>query len=222
MPTPVNSQLVDERLEQLYRRHLLVGEDSVANYYESGRGYYKPELAAQERERFSISLVRTNGEVHKTGDHARPFALQSISKVFVYGLALADHGGDYVLEHVGVTHTGVFPCSPQHSLQDQVVGCVRLIRSSELKLIRSRAGTKHELAAGENTAPTQHPRLLRGRKGMNAIVRYGDDRALVLNERAVLDHHALVRDADKTSAATFHIEDGIDRLLRQQPLLYLL
>ena len=64
MPTPVNSQHVDERLEELYRRHLLVGEDSVANYYESGRGYYKPELAAEERDRFSICLVRTNGEVH--------------------------------------------------------------------------------------------------------------------------------------------------------------
>ena len=106
MPTSVNSQHVDERLEELYRRHLLVGEDSVANYYESGRGYYKPELAAEEREPFSICLVRTNGEVHQAGDHDRPFALQSISKVFVYGLALADHGGDYVLEHVGVEPSG--------------------------------------------------------------------------------------------------------------------
>ena len=76
MPTPVNSQHVDERLEELYRRHLLVGEDSVANYYESGRGYYKPELAAEERDRFSISLVRTNGEVHQVGDHDRsPYSL---------------------------------------------------------------------------------------------------------------------------------------------------
>ncbi len=106
MPTPVNSQHVDERLDELYRRHLLVGDDSVANYYESGRGYYKPELAAEERGRFSISFVRTNGEVYQAGDHDRPFALQSISKVFVYGLALADHGGDYVLEHVGVEPSG--------------------------------------------------------------------------------------------------------------------
>jgi glutaminase len=85
---------------------LLVGEESVANYYESGRGYYKPELAAAERERFSICIVRNNGEVHQAGDHDRPFALQSISKVFVYGLALADHGRDYVLEHVGVEPSG--------------------------------------------------------------------------------------------------------------------
>ena len=106
MPTPANGQHVAERLEELYRRHLLVGEEGVASYYESGRGYYKPELAAAERERFSICMVRTDGEVLQVGDHDRPFALQSISKVFVYGLALADHGRDYVLKHVGVEPSG--------------------------------------------------------------------------------------------------------------------
>src|SRR5215210_4455448 len=113
---------------------------------------------------------------------------------------------------LGAADTAEFPYSRKHSLQDQVVGCERLVRSPELELIRPRAGRKYELAAGENAAPTEHPRLLRGRKGMNTVVRYGDDRTLVLNERAVLDHHALVRDADKTGAATFHIEDGVDRL----------
>ena len=106
MPTPANGQHVAERLEELYRRHLLVGEEGVASYYESGRGYYKPELAAAERERFSICMVRPDGEVLQVGDHDRPFALQSISKVFVYGLALADHGRDYVLKHVGVEPSG--------------------------------------------------------------------------------------------------------------------
>src|ERR671921_1410955 len=106
MPTPANGQRVAERLEELYRRHLLVGEEGVASYYLSGRGYYEPELAAEERDRFSICIVRTNGEAHQAGDHDRPFALQSISKVFVYGLALADHGGGYVLKHVGVEPSG--------------------------------------------------------------------------------------------------------------------
>ena len=75
MPASVNSQHVDERLGEMYRRHLLVGEGGVANYYESGRGYYKPELAAAEGDWFGICLVRTNGEVHQAGDHDRPFAL---------------------------------------------------------------------------------------------------------------------------------------------------
>jgi glutaminase len=90
----------------LYRRHLLVGEEGVASYYESGRGYYKPALAAAERDRFSICIARTRGDAYQTGDHDRPFALKSISKVFVYGLALADHGRDYVLKHVGVEPSG--------------------------------------------------------------------------------------------------------------------
>ena len=92
MPTPANGQHVAERLEELYRRHLLVGEEGVASYYGSGRGYYEPEFAAEERDRFSICIVRTQGDAYQTGDHDRPFALQSISKVFIYGLALADHG----------------------------------------------------------------------------------------------------------------------------------
>ena len=35
-----------------------------------------------------------------------PFALQSLAKVFVYGLALEDHGREHVLEHVGVEPSG--------------------------------------------------------------------------------------------------------------------
>src|SRR5919112_6889953 len=106
MVTPANGQYVTERLEELYRRHLPVGEGGVASYYLSGRGYQGPELAAEESDRFSICIVRAQGDAYQTGDHDRPFALQSISKVFIYGLALADHGRDHVLEHVGVEPSG--------------------------------------------------------------------------------------------------------------------
>lgn len=106
MPTPEVSQQVDERLEGLYRRYLLSGEEGVASYYGSGRGYYGPELAAEERDRFSICIATVDGEVYRAGDHHLPFALQSISKVFVYGLALEDHGREQVLRHVGVEPSG--------------------------------------------------------------------------------------------------------------------
>jgi glutaminase len=106
MPTPADGQRVAKRLEELYRRHLLVGEEGVASYYGSGRGYYEPEFAAEERDRFGICIVRTQGDAYQSGDHDRPFALQSISKVFAYSLALADHGRDHILEHVGVEPSG--------------------------------------------------------------------------------------------------------------------
>ncbi len=105
MPTPEISRRINDRIEELYERHLREGDDAVS-YYESGRGYYGPELAAEERNRFAICLVSTDGEAYCVGDHETPFALQSISKVFAYGLALADHGRDHVLKHVGVEPSG--------------------------------------------------------------------------------------------------------------------
>jgi glutaminase len=106
MPTPEISRQVDERLEELYRRHLPVAEGEVASYYDAARGYYGPGSAGAERDRFAICLVTTDGEVHCAGDHEVPFALQSLSKVFVYGLALADRGRERVLERVGVEPSG--------------------------------------------------------------------------------------------------------------------
>ena len=106
MPTREISEQVDQRLDALYRRHLPLDDESVVSYYESGRGYYGPESAGDERERFGICLVTTDGEVHHAGDHEVPFPLQSLSKVFAYGLALADRGRERVLERVGVEPSG--------------------------------------------------------------------------------------------------------------------
>jgi hypothetical protein len=36
---------VDERLEEVYGRHLRLSEGDVARYYRSGDGYYRPERA---------------------------------------------------------------------------------------------------------------------------------------------------------------------------------
>jgi glutaminase len=106
MPMRVSSEEIKERLEDLYRRTLPVDSGAVASFYESERGYYGPESAGDERDRFGISLARTDGEVFSVGDALQPFPLQSIAKVFVYGLALADRGREAVLERVGVEPSG--------------------------------------------------------------------------------------------------------------------
>ena len=95
---------IDERLEELYRRHLELGdaEDDLAGYYSSERGYYKPGPATDERDRFSVCLVSIDGDVHTAGDHDLLFPLQSLSKVFIYGMALEEHGREEVLRRVGV------------------------------------------------------------------------------------------------------------------------
>jgi len=106
MPSQKIRTRVNQRLEELYRRHLSLHDDEVAGYYESGVGYYMPESSGVEQERFCICLATTDGEVFLAGDYGRPFALQSISKVFVYGMALEACGRERVLARVGVEPSG--------------------------------------------------------------------------------------------------------------------
>lgn len=70
----VTRRQIDERLEDLYRRHLKPGEADahVAGYYASDRGYYEPAQADGERDRFAVCLVGVEGEVIAAGDRAVP------------------------------------------------------------------------------------------------------------------------------------------------------
>jgi glutaminase len=95
---------VDERLQDLYERHLDLGDAArhVTSFYSSRRGYYEPAQAGEERDRFAVCLVDLDGDVHTAGDHDVRFPLHSLSKVFVYALALEQVGREKVLRHVGV------------------------------------------------------------------------------------------------------------------------
>jgi glutaminase len=95
----VERERVNARLEELYQRHLALDDNEVS-------GYYPPNLAESERDRFGICLASVGGQVYCAGDHDQPFALQSLSKVFVYGMALEDRGRDHVLKRVGVEPSG--------------------------------------------------------------------------------------------------------------------
>src|SRR4051794_601278 len=106
MAPPDVAERINGRLRDLYERQLLLEAGSAVRYYASGREYYGPELAGEERDRFAIVLASPEGDVYAAGDADTAFALQSMSKVFVYALALRDHGRDHVLEHVGVEPSG--------------------------------------------------------------------------------------------------------------------
>ena len=67
---------------------------------------YIPELAKANPDWFGICLATTAGNVYEVGDSQQSFTIQSISKPFVYGLALEHHGRAAVLEKVGVEPTG--------------------------------------------------------------------------------------------------------------------
>jgi len=75
-----------------------VSEGAVATYI--------PELAKADPDWFGLSLVTTGGEIYEVGDSRQSFTIQSISKPFVYGLALEDNTRAEVLTKLGVEPTG--------------------------------------------------------------------------------------------------------------------
>lgn len=85
-------------LQELYDKYAGLNEGEVANYI--------PELATANPAWFGISAVTVDGQSYDVGDHDQPFSIQSVSKPFVFGQALDDHGRDAVLAKVGVEPTG--------------------------------------------------------------------------------------------------------------------
>ncbi|MCW5935680.1 MAG: glutaminase A [Fimbriimonadaceae bacterium] len=85
-------------LNELHLRYRNLDEGQVADYI--------PELAKANPDWFGICVVTVDGRVYEIGDFDRRFTIQSVSKPFVYGLALEDHGRDHVLTKVGVEPTG--------------------------------------------------------------------------------------------------------------------
>src|SRR5262245_38485773 len=92
-PLPIQTYL-----EGLHARFADLADGSVATYI--------PELAKADPRWFGIAIATTDGRTYEVGDTRQPFTIQSISKPFVYGLALEDQGRDAVLAKIGVEPTG--------------------------------------------------------------------------------------------------------------------
>jgi glutaminase len=105
VPTTEVNRRVDERLTELYERHRKLEDDAETTVYDARRGAESPQPGA-DRDRFGICLAAVDGQMFIAGDNEVPFPLQSISKVFTFGLALEDHGREEVLRHVGVEPSG--------------------------------------------------------------------------------------------------------------------
>jgi len=85
-------------LEDLYDRYRKVDSGHLASYI--------PELTKANEDWFGISVVTMDGRTFEVGDVDQSFTIQSISKVFAYGLALEDRGRAELLDRVGVEPTG--------------------------------------------------------------------------------------------------------------------
>ena len=98
MPTPEERAIVQQQVEELHALHLTLGDEQVVRYY-------PPEMES-EAHRFGMAFTHIDGTQWHYGDCEYAFPLHSISKVFIYALALEDNGREETLRHVGVEPSG--------------------------------------------------------------------------------------------------------------------
>src|SRR2546429_5150405 len=67
---------------------------------------YIPELGKADPDHFGISLATLDGHVYEVGDTTIPFTIQSMSKPFVFALALDTLGAAHVESAIGVEPSG--------------------------------------------------------------------------------------------------------------------
>jgi glutaminase len=65
-----------------------------------------PQMAAVDPDRFGICIATGDGYLYEVGDTRLSFTIQSISKPFTYGLALADRGVEAVARKIDVEPSG--------------------------------------------------------------------------------------------------------------------
>ena len=89
---------IQDFLELIHARYADFREGEVATYI--------PELANANPESFGICVATADGFVYEVGDSRQEFTIQSISKPFVYGLALDERGPEHMFTKVGVEPSG--------------------------------------------------------------------------------------------------------------------
>jgi glutaminase len=94
----VDSSPVSEYLGGLLEEYRGLDEGQVATYI--------PELGRADPGWFGICVVTADGHAYEVGDTDLEYTIQSISKPFVFGMALEDQGRDAVLDRVGVEPSG--------------------------------------------------------------------------------------------------------------------
>jgi glutaminase len=90
--------LITRQLEDLRAQHGANEHGDVATYI--------PELSRVDPDLFGIAVASRGGAVYTAGDADFLFTIQSVSKPFVYGMALAELGMEAVLERVGAEPSG--------------------------------------------------------------------------------------------------------------------
>jgi glutaminase len=82
-----------------YERYLHLDEGAVANYI--------PALAAASPKAFGVCVAGVNGRLFSIGDADQEFAIESVSKLFVFALVCHTIGHEEARRKLGVNGTGL-------------------------------------------------------------------------------------------------------------------
>ena len=91
--------MVDKMLSELY-------EEFRAKENNGALANYIPELSKVNPGNFGIVLTTVDGYQYSYGDSEVEFTIQSVSKPFIYGMAIQEHGVKKVLEKISVEPSG--------------------------------------------------------------------------------------------------------------------
>ena len=189
---------------------VLLGEvwSQVAGITGGSTADYIPELAKADPETLALSLATLDGAIYTVGELVQ-FTIQSVSKPFVYALALADSGAERVLDRVGAEPTG----DPFNTISlDQASG------RAYNPMVNAGAIVTASLVAGR-TREEQFQRILSGLSafaGRELCV----DEAVFASERDTGDRNRaiayLMRSADLLDA---DVDDIVEMYFRQCSVL---
>lgn len=163
---------VEAELTALFERVRRRTDGEVADYI--------PALAEARPEWFGVSLVTVDGGAYHLGDCDREFTIQSVSKPFVLGLALDEHGVDGVTERVGVEPSG----DPFNAIEVDLV-----THRPYNPMVNSGAIVTTSLVMGAGTDPVEP--ILRG-FGRFAGRQLGIDEAVYASESATGDRNRAI------------------------------
>ena len=88
------------------QRFLAACHEEFRSDYSGAVADYIPELKRANPAHFGVGLVTIDGHVYEVGDSAVPFTIQSVSKAFVFALALDLVGEERVSAAIGVEPSG--------------------------------------------------------------------------------------------------------------------
>ena len=199
-----NFEDIAATITDLHQKYQTITEGHTADYI--------PELSKANPDHFAISIVTNEGQLFSVGNVKEQFTLQSISKPFVYGLALETHGREYMLSKVGVEPTGdafnsIIELEKQsHRPYNPMINSGAIAVSSLIKGINLEARLKSILDLFENY--TGHP------PSINESV-FNSEKKTAHRNRAIANlllHFGIIEDNQVNQS---HLEDSLDLYFKQ-------